>query len=88
VGPESPECGGVTGPCGLANGGAFNISVDHNLPTPYNIMYNLGIQQELKGGLIFRLGYVGRQGRRLLAQADAEQLTPFRQLNRGKPLQR
>jgi hypothetical protein len=86
VGPESPECGGVTGPCGLANGGAFNISVDHNLPTPYNIMYNLGIQQELKGGLIFRLGYVGRQGRRLLAQADAEQLINFPDSKSGQTL--
>ncbi len=77
VGPESPECGGVPGPCGLANGGAFNISVDRVLPTPYNIMYNLGAQQELKGGFILKLGYVGRLGRRLLAQADAEQLINF-----------
>jgi len=76
VGPESPECG-TPGPCGLANGGAFNISVDHNLPTPYNIMYNLGFQEELKGGFLVRLGYVGRLGRRLLAQADAEQLINF-----------
>ncbi len=77
VGPESPECGGVPGPCGLANGGAFNISVDHDLPTPYSIMYNLGVQDELKGGYILKLGYVGRLGRRLLAQADAEQLIDF-----------
>ena len=77
VGPESPECGGVPGPCGLANGGAFNISVDRTLPTPYNIMFNLGIQQEFNGGFIFKLGYVGRLGRHLLAQADAEQLVDF-----------
>jgi hypothetical protein len=77
VGPGDPNCGGVTGPCGLANGGAFNISVDRTLPTPYNIMYNLGVQQELKGGYILKLGYVGRLGRRLLAQADAEQLIDF-----------
>jgi hypothetical protein len=86
VGPESPECGGVPGPCGLANGGAFNISVDHNLPTPYNIMYNLGIQQEFKGGFLFRLGYVGRQGRHLLAQADAEQLIDFPDNTSGQTL--
>jgi hypothetical protein len=77
VGPADPECGGATGPCGLANGGAFNISVDRKLPTPYNITYNLGIQQQLQGGFIFKLGYVGRLGRRLLAQADAEQLVDF-----------
>jgi len=77
VGPEDPNCGGVAGPCGLANGGAFNVSVDRKLPTPYNLMYNFGIQQQLNGGFIFKLGYVGRLGRRLLAQADAEQLIDF-----------
>jgi hypothetical protein len=77
VGPLDPNCGGTPGPCGLANGGAFNVSVDRNLPTPYNIMYNFGIQQELKNGYILKLGYVGRLGRRLLAQADAEQLIDF-----------
>ena len=40
-------------------------------------MYNLGIQQEMKGGFLFKLSYVGRLGRRLLAQADAEQLIDF-----------
>jgi hypothetical protein len=77
VGPKDPNCGGAAGPCGLANGGAFNVSVDRYLPTPYNIMYNLGLQQELKGGFLLKFGYVGRLGRRLLAQADAEQLINF-----------
>jgi Carboxypeptidase regulatory-like domain len=85
VGPESPECSSP-GPCGLANGGAFNISVDHNLPTPYNIMFNLGIQQEFSGGFLFRLGYVGRLGRHLLAQADAEQLIDFPDSKSGQKL--
>jgi hypothetical protein len=77
IGPADPNCGGAAGPCGLANGGAFNVSVDRKLPTPYNIMYNFGIQQEFKGGFLLKLGYVGRLGRRLLAQADAEQLIDF-----------
>ena len=77
IGPGDPNCSGAAGPCGLANGGAFNVSVDRHLPTPYNIVYNLGMQQELKGGFILKLGYVGRLGRRLLAQADAEQLIDF-----------
>ncbi len=77
IGPGDPNCDGAAGPCGLANGGAFNVSVDRHLPTPYNIVYNLGMQQELKGGFILKLGYVGRLGRRLLAQADAEQLIDF-----------
>lgn len=86
VGPGDPNCLGGTGPCGLANGGAFNVSVDKNLPTPYNIMYNLGIQQEFRGGFILKLGYVGRLGRRLLAQADAEQLIDFPDKQSGQML--
>jgi hypothetical protein len=77
IGPSDPNCNGETGPCGLQNGNAFNVSVDRYLPTPYNIVYNFGMQQEMKGGFIFKLGYVGRLGRRLLAQADAEQLLDF-----------
>lgn len=86
VGPADPNCGGSSGPCGLANGGAFNVSVDHNLPDPYNIVFNLGIQQELKDGYIFKLGYVGRLGRRLLGQADAEQLIDFPDQASGQEL--
>jgi hypothetical protein len=77
IGPADPNCDGAVGPCGLANGGAFNVSVDRSLPTPYNIVYNFGMEQEFKGGFLFKLGYVGRLGRRLLAQADAEQLINF-----------
>jgi hypothetical protein len=77
IGPGDPNCNGGAGPCGLANGNAFNVSVDSSLPTPYNIVYNFGIQQEIKGGYILKLGYAGRLGRRLLAQADAEQLIDF-----------
>ena len=40
-------------------------------------MYNFGIQQEFQGGMLFKLSYVSRLGRRLLAQADAEQLIDF-----------
>ncbi len=86
VGPQDPNCGGVSGPCGLSNGGAFNVSVDRYLPTPYNIVFNLGMQQELKDGFLLRLGYVGRLGRRLLAQADAEQLIDFPDKTSGQNL--
>ena len=86
IGPADPNCGGASGPCGLANGGAFNVSVDRYLPTPYNIVYNFGMQQEFKGGFIFKLGYVGRLGRRLLAQADAEQLIDFPDKASGQEL--
>ena len=86
IGPSDPNCGGTPGPCGLANGNAFNVSVDSSLPTPYNIVYNFGIQQEIKGGYILKLGYAGRLGRRLLAQADAEQLLDFPDKASGQEL--
>jgi hypothetical protein len=40
-------------------------------------MFNLGVQQELKGGFLFKISYVNRLGRRLLGQADAEQLIDY-----------
>lgn len=64
-------------PYGLQNGGAFNESVDPNLRTPYSILVNFGMQHEFPGSFIFKASYVGRFGRRLLAQADANQIIDF-----------
>ena len=64
-------------PIGLANGQAFNEGVDKNLKTPYSIAFNFGFQHEFPQGYILKMGYVGRLGRRLLAQADANQLIDF-----------
>jgi hypothetical protein len=64
-------------PFGLANGQAFNEGVDKFLKTPYSISYNLGFQHEFPGGMLFKTTWVGRLGRRLLAQADANQLIEF-----------
>ncbi len=77
IGPGDPNCYGATGPCGLANGGAFNITVDRSLPTPYSMMFNFGIQQDLGKGFLLKMSWVNREGRRLLGQADAEQLIDF-----------
>ncbi len=74
--PDAPFVSGGQ-PYGLANGGAFNITVDRKLPTPYNLMFNLGVQQDLGKGFLFKLSWVNREGRRLLGQADAEQLIDF-----------
>ena len=65
-------------PGGLANGGAFNEIIDPKLKTPYSIQFNLGVEHEIPGGFLMKLSYVGRLGRRLLAQADANQLIDFR----------
>ncbi|MGB6975743.1 MAG: carboxypeptidase-like regulatory domain-containing protein [Terracidiphilus sp.] len=64
-------------PYGLANGQAFNEGVDSNLKTPYSIEYNFGFQHQFPGGLQLKATYVGRLGRRLLGQADANQLIDF-----------
>jgi hypothetical protein len=64
-------------PFGLANGGAFNEGVDKNLKTPYSIQFNFGFQHEFPQGFLLRTTYVGRLGRRLLGQADANQLIDF-----------
>ena len=64
-------------PYGLANGGAFNEGVDHNLRTPYSIQYIAGYQHEFPQGFLLKANYVGRLGRRLLGQVDANQLIEF-----------
>ena len=76
--PFTPFVDSTGTPFGLANGQAFNEIVDPNLKNPYYIQYNFGVEQELPKGMILRMSYVGRQGRRLLAQADANQLIDFR----------
>ena len=66
--------GGV--PYGLPLG-QFNIAFDPNLKNPYSLQYDFGMEHEFPQGFILKLDYVGRQGRRLLAQADASQLVEF-----------
>ena len=68
---------GYTAPCGLQNGLDFNSTIDPALKTPYSIIFNAGWQHSFKGDLVFKLNYVGRQGRRLMAQADANQIIDF-----------
>jgi hypothetical protein len=65
-------------PFGLANGLAFNETIDPDLKTPYSIELGAGFQHEFPRGFILRSNYVGRLGRRLLAQADSNQLIDFR----------
>ena len=68
-------------PCGLVNGLAFNEIIDPHLKTPYSIQYTAGLQHEFPSGYILRATYVGRLGRRLLAQVDANQLIDFPYIN-------
>jgi len=73
VNPFTPNVSATGVPNGLAIGRGQN-AVDPNLKDPYSIAFNAGIQQDLGAGFIMRLNYVGRLGRRLLAQTDASQL--------------
>ena len=71
-------------PFGLANGQAFNESIDPHLKTPYSIQFNFGFERQIHGGFILKASYVGRLGRRLLSQVDAEQLIEFRDPGSGQ----
>ena len=57
--------------------GQFNLLIDPNLKTPYNIQYDLGFQHQFAHGLILKMNYASRLGRRLLAEADAAQVVDF-----------
>jgi hypothetical protein len=72
-------------PCGLVDGGAFNsATIDPSLKTPYSIVFNFGVQRSLPWHMIAKANYVGRLGRRLLAQADAEQILDFTDTTSGQ----
>ena len=76
--PKAPYQPYISGgaPIGLQTG-QFNETVDPHLRTPYSLLVNFGMQHEFPGALILKASYVGRFGRRLLAQADASQLIDF-----------
>jgi hypothetical protein len=82
--PYTPYVTGGVGN-GLA-GNQFNTIIDPKLKDPYSLMYNFGIQHEFSSNFVMRLNYVGRQGRRLLAQADASQLIDFPDSRSGQTL--
>jgi hypothetical protein len=70
-------------PNGLANG-LGNIALDSNFKTPYSITFNVGIEHEFPQKYILKASYVGRQARRLLAEADASQLIDFPDTSGGQ----
>ena len=77
--PTTPFQPFVSGgsPFGLQNGSAFNTIIDPALKTPYSVAFNAGVQHEFPSQFIMKLSYVGRLGRRLLGQADANQIIDF-----------
>lgn len=84
--PKPPFTPYVTGniPSGLQNGGAFNEMVDPTLKTPYSIEVNFGIQHEFPTSTLLRISWASRMGRRLLGQADSNQLVDFKDPTSGQ----
>ncbi len=72
-------------PYGLGNG-VFNDIIDPTLRDPYSIMLTAGVQEQLPWDLVLKVNYVGRLGRRLLAQADASQIIDFPDAASGQEL--
>jgi len=71
--PYVPYVDSTGTPYGLAEG-ETNFVISPTLKDPYSIAFNFGIQQDLPGHTILKLNYVGRLGRRLIADADASQV--------------
>jgi hypothetical protein len=64
--------------CGLYLGSAFNsATIDTDLKTPYNINFNFGVQHQLHWDMVVKANYVGHLGRRLIGQADVNQVLDF-----------
>ena len=57
--------------------GEFNETVDPHFKNPFSILPTIGMQHQFPKGFILKVDYVGRFGRRLMAQADMSQLIDF-----------
>ncbi len=55
---------------GQAGNFAIYQSIDDTLVTPYSMSFNFSIQRELARDFSLELNYIGRQGRKLLTNAD------------------
>jgi hypothetical protein len=77
--PKPPFTPYVTSgiPTGLQNGQAFNEMIDPNLKTPYSIEFSFGMQHQFASATLLRISWASRMGRRLLGQADSNQLVDF-----------
>jgi hypothetical protein len=60
-------------PDGLMNG-EYNETIDPHFKNPFSVLPTLGMQHEFPKGFMLKVDYVGRLGRRLMAQADMSQL--------------
>lgn len=65
---------------------SFNYAIDPHFRIPYSIQYSFGFQREVPGNFLLDVAYVGRQGRKLFALADASQILDFRDPASGQGL--
>ena len=72
-------------PCGLQVG-VFNSTIDPSLQTPYNIVLDFGVQRQMPWNTLLKVSYVGRLGRKLVAQEDASQVLDFVDPSSGERL--
>jgi hypothetical protein len=72
-------------PNGLV-GQATNTIIDPSLKTPYSIGFNFGVQHEFPAGMILKVNYAGRLGRKLLAYADGSQIIDFKDPKSGQAM--
>jgi hypothetical protein len=76
--PDTPFVDAGGNPTGTAAGNVSFAAMDQHFKTPYEYTFSLGVQRELPGHLILEADYVGRLGRKLLAQADYSQILNFK----------
>lgn len=82
----STACAGLAySPCGLQIG-VFNSTIDPSLQTPYNLVFDFGIQRQIPWDMILKVNYVGRFARRLVAQEDASQVLDYTDPTSGQTL--
>jgi hypothetical protein len=66
--------------------GETNYALDQHFRIPYSIQYSFGFQRELPGNFLLEMNYVGRQARKLFAQADASQILDFKDTTSGQSM--
>ena len=66
--------------------GEFNETIDPHFRTPYSVLPTFGMQHDFGKGFILKADYVGRFGRRLMAQADMSQVIDFPDKTSGQML--
>lgn len=69
----------------IVGGFGSYLSIDPNLKAPYSFLLNASYARELKGGVTFEVGYIGRLSRASLLQVDTFQpLTRFKDQKSGQ----